>query len=210
MKSQYGKQVGVWVAAFNKRDADEMDFEDGMGMGMGMGGMYPMGMNPMMMGMYGMGGMPPMGGGAPPVGGGEPGNPMGMGGMYGGGMGGMNPMMMGGMNPMMMGMGMGMGGDTNNLNVVGSPKKPLRVVCKAIDLQDINPTANITLKKVLVDNLKISGLFDYNETKWGPVTEDENVLLEDVKADKAEENKARLKTLIFGIDIVLKEPIALK
>ena len=27
--------------------------------GMGMGGMFPMGMNPMMMGMYGMGGMPP-------------------------------------------------------------------------------------------------------------------------------------------------------
>ena len=215
MKSQYGKQVGVWVAAFNKRDADEMDFEDGMGMGMGMGmgGMYPMGMNPMMMGMYGMGGMPPMGGGAPggapPVGGGEPGNPVGMGGMNPMMMG-MNPMMMG-MNPMMMGMGgMGMGGDAENLNVVGSPKKPLRVVCKAIDLQDINPTANITLKKVLVDNLKISGLFDYNETKWNAVTEDENVLLEDVKAEKSEENKARLKTLIFGLDIVLKEPIALK
>jgi len=122
----------------------------------------------------------------------------------------MNPMMMG-MNPMMMGMGgMGMGGDAENLNVVGSPKKPLRVVCKAIDLQDINPTANITLKKVLVDNLKISGLFDYNETKWNAVTEDENVLLEDVKAEKSEENKARLKTLIFGLDIVLKEPIALK
>ena len=147
-------------------------------------------------------------GGAPQAGG-EPGNPVGMGGMNPM-MGGMNPMMMG-MNPMMMGMGgMGMGGDTNNLNVVGSAKKPLRVVCKAIDLQDINPTANITLKKVLVDNLKISGLFDYNETKWGPVTEDEKVLLDDVKAEKSEENKARLKTLIFGIDIVLKEPIALK
>ena len=35
MRNQYGKQVGVWVAAFNKRDADDMDFED-MGMGMGM------------------------------------------------------------------------------------------------------------------------------------------------------------------------------
>ena len=57
MKAQYGKQVGVWVAAFNKSDADEEDVEGGMGMGMGMGGMYPMGMNPMMMGMYGMGGM---------------------------------------------------------------------------------------------------------------------------------------------------------
>ena len=208
MKAQYGKQVGVWVAAFNKSDADEEDVEGGMGMGMGMGGMYPMGMNPMMMGMYGMGGMGGMqqGGGPPPVGGGEPGNPMGMGGMYGG-MGGMNPMMMGmyGMG----GMGMQQGGGKNQ-NVVGSPKRPLRVVCKAIDLQTINPTANITLKTKLVANIKNSGLFDYNETKWGPVTEDENVLLEDVKADKSEENKARLKTLIFGLDIVLKEPIELK
>ena len=59
-------------------------------------------------------------------------------------------------------------------------------------------------------NIKNSGLFDYNETKWGPVTEEENVVLEDVKADKSEENKARLKTLIFGLDIVLKEPIELK
>ena len=208
MKAQYGKQVGVWVAAFNKSDADEEDVEGGMGMGMGMGGMYPMGMNPMMMGMYGMGGMGGMqqGGGPPPAGGGEPGNPMGMGGMYGG-MGGMNPMMMGmyGMG----GMGMQQGGGKNQ-NVVGSPKRPLRVVCKAIDLQTINPTANITLKTKLVANIKNSGLFDYNETKWGPVTEDENVLLEDVKADKSEENKARLKTLIFGLDIVLKEPIELK
>ena len=173
-----------------------------------MGGMYPMGMNPMMMGMYGMGGMGGMqqGGGPPPAGGGEPGNPIGMGGMYGG-MGGMNPMMMGmyGMG----GMGMQQGGGKNQ-NVVGSPKRPLRVVCKAIDLQTINPTANITLKTKLVANIKNSGLFDYNDTKWGPVTEDENVLLEDVKADKSEENKARLKTLIFGLDIVLKEPIELK
>ena len=212
MKAQYGKQVGVWVAAFNKSDADEEDVEGGMGMGMGMGGMYPMGMNPMMMGMYGMGGMGGMGGmqqgGAPPpAGGGEPGNPMGMGGMYGG-MGGMNPMMMGGMYGMG-GMGMPQGGGKNQ-NVVGSPKRPLRVVCKAIDLQTINPTANITLKTKLVANIKNSGLFDYNETKWGPVTEEENVVLEDVKADKSEENKARLKTLIFGLDIVLKEPIELK
>ena len=212
MKAQYGKQVGVWVAAFNKSDADEEDVEGGMGMGMGMGGMYPMGMNPMMMGMYGMGGMGGMGGmqqggGRPPAGGGEPGNPMGMGGMYGG-MGGMNPMMMGGMYGMG-GLGVQQGGGKNQ-NVVGSPKRPLRVVCKAIDLQTINPTANITLKTKLVANIKNSGLFDYNETKWGPVTEDENVLLEDVKADKSEENKARLKTLIFGLDIVLKEPIELK
>ena len=212
MKAQYGKQVGVWVAAFNKSDADEEDVEGGMGMGMGMGGMYPMGMNPMMMGMYGMGGMGGMGGmqqggGPPPAGGGEPGNPMGMGGMYGG-MGGMNPMMMGGMYGMG-GMGMPQGGGKNQ-NVVGSPKRPLRVVCKAIDLQTINPTANITLKTKLVANIKNSGLFDYNETKWGPVTEEENVVLEDVKADKSEENKARLKTLIFGLDIVLKEPIELK
>ena len=117
-----------------------------------------------------------------------------------------------GMMPgMMPGYGMpGMaGGDTNVLNVVGSVKKPLRVVCKAIDLNDIDPTANITLKKTLVDNLKNSGLFDYNETKWGPVKEDETVLLEQVSAEKSEENKARLKTLIFGLDIVLREPIEL-
>ena len=210
MKGQYGKQVGVWVAAFNQVDADEEDFEDSMGMGMmGMGGMYPMAMNPMMMGMYGMGGMGGMG--RPPVGGqvGEPGNPPGMG-------GGMNPQMgmygmggMGGMYGGMGGMGMPQAGGKDQ-NVVGSPKRPLRVVCKAIDLQSINPTANITLKTKLVANLKSSGLFDYNETKWGPVKEDETVLLEDVKADKSEENKARLKTLIFGLDIVLKEPIELK
>ena len=60
-----------------------------------------------------------------------------------------------------------------------------------------------------MDNLKNSGLFDYNQTKWGKVTEDEMVLLEDVKADKTEENKSRLKTLLFGIDIVLREPIEL-
>ena len=209
MRTQLGSQVGVWVAAFNKRDADEADFEDFAGMPMGgmmmpgmnpmmMGGMY--GMNPMMMGGYGM---PPMGG-APPAGG-EPGNPPGMApGMMGGGMYGMMPGMMGG--GMYGGM---MGGDTNVLNVVGSVKKPLRVVCKAIDLNDIDPTANITLKKTLVDNLKNSGLFDYNETKWGPVEEDETVLLEQVSAEKSEENKARLKTLIFGLDIVLREPIEL-
>jgi len=153
-----------------------------------------------------MGGM-----GRPPVGGqvGEPGNPPGMG-------GGMNPQMgmygmggMGGMYGGMGGMGMPQAGGKDQ-NVVGSPKRPLRVVCKAIDLQSINPTANITLKTKLVANLKSSGLFDYNETKWGPVKEDETVLLEDVKADKSEENKARLKTLIFGLDIVLKEPIELK
>jgi len=118
---------------------------------------------------------------------------------------GMMPAMMGGYG-MMPGM---TGGDTNVLNVVGSVKKPLRVVCKAIDLNDINPTANITLKKTLVDNLKNSGLFDYNETKWGPVKEDETVLLEELSAEKSEENKARLKTLIFGLDIVLREPIEL-
>ena len=112
MKAQYGSQVGVWVAAFNKRDADTSDFETGMGMGMGMmgmGGMYPMGMmNPAMMGAYG----PP-----PPMGG-EPGNPAGM------APGMMNPYGMG-MNPYgaMPGMahGMnGMGGDTEVLNVLGS------------------------------------------------------------------------------------------
>ena len=203
MKAQYGSQVGVWVAAFNKRDADTGDFETGMGMGMGMGmmgmgGMYPMGMmNPAMMGAYG----PP-----PPMGG-EPGNPAGM------APGMMNPYGMG-MNPYgaMQGMapGMnGMGGDTEVLNVVGSEEKPLRVVCKAIDLRDINPTANIAMKKTLVDNLKNSNMFDYDKTKWGDLEEEERQLLEEVQADKSDETKARIKTLLFGLDLVLREPIEL-
>ncbi|MDP7441252.1 MAG: type IV pilus assembly protein PilM, partial [Verrucomicrobiota bacterium] len=91
MRSSTGSQVGVWVAAFNQVDADEMDYEaayggmmgmGGMGMGMmpgmmpGMMGMYGMGMGPGMMGP-GMGSMPV--GGAPQGGAGEPGNPgMGM------------------------------------------------------------------------------------------------------------------------------------
>jgi hypothetical protein len=204
MKDQYGSQVGVWVAAFNSVDADEKDYEDSNMMGMGMGGMYPMGMNPMMMGgMYG----PPMGG-MPPVGGGEPGNPAGM------APGMMNPY--GGMMPgMMPGMGMpgmpgyGMGGDTNVLNVVGSEEKPLRVVCKAIDLRDINPKANLDLKTLLVRNLKDSQMFDYDLTKWGDLKEDEKDLLAEVQADKTNETKSRIKTTLFGLDLVLSNPIDL-
>ena len=105
--------------------------------------------------------------------------------------------------------GMMMGGDTNLLNVVGSVEKPLRVVCKAIDLRDVNPTANIALKKNLVDNLKNSNMFDYNETKWGDLNEDEKQMIEEVQADKTAENKARIKTLLFGLDLVLREPIEL-
>ena len=125
----------------------------------------------------------------------------------------MNPYGMG-MNPYgaMPGMapGMyGMGGDTNVLNVVGSEEKPLRVVCKAIDLRDINPTANIAMKKTLVDNLKNSNMFDYDKTKWGDLEEEERQLLEEVQADKSDETKARIKTLLFGLDLVLREPIEL-
>ena len=145
--------------------------------------------------------------GSAPVVAGEPGNPAGM------SPGMMNPYgMMPGMMPGMMGGMMGgmmMGGDTNLLNVVGSVEKPLRVVCKAIDLRDVNPTANIALKKNLVDNLKNSNMFDYNETKWGDLNEDEKQMIEEVQADKTAEDKARIKTLLFGLDLVLREPIEL-
>ena len=153
--------------------------------------------------MYG----PPMGG-MPPAGAGEPGNPAGM------APGMMNPY--GGMMPgMMPGMGMpgmpgyGMGGDTNVLNVVGSEEKPLRVVCKAIDLRDINPKANLDLKTLLVRNLKDSQMFDYDLTKWGDLKEDEKDLLAEVQADKTNETKSRIKTTLFGLDLVLSNPIDL-
>ena len=119
---------------------------------------------------------------------------------------GMNPY--GAMPGMAPGMN-GMGGDTEVLNVVGSEEKPLRVVCKAIDLRDINPTANIAMKKTLVDNLKNSNMFDYDKTKWGDLEEEEKQLLEEVQADKSDETKARIKTLLFGLDLVLREPIEL-
>jgi len=209
MRRSTGQQVGVWVAAFNQVDADA-GYEDSMmgmgGMGMGMGGMYPMGMNPMMMQqmqmqMYGMGGAPPggPGGGAPA---GEPGNPAGM---------MMNPMMM---NPMMgmgmgmrMGMGMGMGSETNK--VVGSKDRPLKVVCKAIDMRDVDPTANNRLITVLVQQVKNSGLFDYNATKPRDLDDYEKEGLEDVSEEKDDETKARLKTYMFGLDLVLRDPIDL-
>ncbi|MEE2948277.1 MAG: type IV pilus assembly protein PilM [Verrucomicrobiota bacterium] len=214
MRQFTGENAGVWVAAFNQVDADE-GYEDSMmgmyggGMGMGMGGMGMMGMNPMMMQMYGMGGMGPggmpPGGTMPAGGGGEPGNPI-------GGMG-MNPMMgMGGMYGMG-GMGMGMmgmmGADTNNVKVVGSVEKPLKVVCKAIDMRDVDPTANNRLITVLVQHVRNTGLFDYKETKPRDLEEDERMGLDDVQGDKEEEAKARLRTYLFGMDLVLREPIEL-
>ena len=171
--------------------------------GMMMPGMMPYGMGMPGMGMPGMG-MPP-GGGM----GGEPGNPV-------GGMGmnpyGMNPYgMMGGGMMGMGGMGMmGMMGDTNNLNVVGSQDRPLKVVCKAIDMRDVDPTANNRLITVLVQQVKDTGLFDYNETKPRDLEDMERQGLEDVKDDKSDEDsKARLKTYLFGLDLVLREPIEL-
>ena len=206
MREYTGRKVGVWVVAFNQVDADEMDYEDafgggmmGMGMGMGMYGMPGMmpGMMPYGMGMPGMG-MPP-GGGA----GGEPGNPIG--GMNPYGMGGMGMMGMGGMG--MMGM-MGMGG-TNDVKVVGSKDRPLEVVCKAIDMRDVKSTANNRLETMLVQELKETGLFDYNETKRRTLKESEEMELADVKEDKGEEGKSRLKTYMFGLNLVLREPIEL-
>ena len=214
MRQSTGSQVGVWVAAFNQVDADE-GYEDavgsiyGMGMmgGMGMGGMMGMpGMMPYGMGMgmpgmmpYGMG-MP--GGGTKPAG--EPGNPAGMN-PYGNPMMG-NPMMMGGMY----GMGGMMMGDTNNVKVVGSKDKPLKVVCKAIDMRDVDPTANNRLITELVQQVKNKGLFDYNETKPRELDETERMELADLRDDKSEEEgKARLKTYLFGLNLVLREPIEL-
>ena len=214
MRQSTGSQVGVWVAAFNQVDADE-GYEDavgsiyGMGMmgGMGMGGMMGLpGMMPYGMGMgmpgmmpYGMG-MP--GGGTKPAG--EPGNPVGMN-PYGNPMMG-NPMMMGGMY----GMGGMMMGDTNNVKVVGSKDKPLKVVCKAIDMRDVDPTANNRLITELVQQVKNKGLFDYNETKPRELDETERMELADLRDDKSEEEgKARLKTYLFGLNLVLREPIEL-
>ena len=87
--------------------------------------------------------------------------------------------------------------------------KPLRVVCKAIDLRDINPKANLDLKTLLVRNLKTSQMFDYNLTKWGDLDEYEKGNLAEVQADKTDETKARIKTTLFGLDLVLSKPIDL-
>ena len=215
MRQSTGSQVGVWVAAFNQVDADE-GYEDavgsiyGMGMmgGMGMGGMMGMpGMMPYGMGGMGMPGMNPYGMGMPGGGtkpAGEPGNPVGMN-PYGNPMMG-NPMMMGGMY----GMGGMMMGDTNNVKVVGSKDKPLKVVCKAIDMRDVDPTANNRLITELVQQVKNKGLFDYNETKPRELDETERMELADLRDDKSEEEgKARLKTYLFGLNLVLREPIEL-
>ncbi len=215
MRQSTGSQVGVWVAAFNQVDADE-GYEDavgsiyGMGMmgGMGMGGMMGMpGMMPYGMGGMGMPGMNPYGMGMPGGGtkpAGEPGNPVGMN-PYGNPMMG-NPMMMGGMY----GMGGMMMGDTNNVKVVGSKDKPLKVVCKAIDMRDVDPTANNRLITELVQQVKNKGLFDYNETKPRELDETERMELADIRDDNSEEGgKARLKTYLFGLNLVLREPIEL-
>ena len=173
----------------------------GMGMGMPYGMMGPgmgMGMPPGMMGP-GMSSMPV--GSA-----GEPGNPAGGMGMNPYGMG-MNPYGMGGMG--MYGMGGMMMGGTNDVKVVGSRDKPLKVVCKAIDMRDVNPIANNRLITVLVQQVKNSGLFDYNATKPRDLEEMERDGLEDVMVDKDEDAKARLKTYLFGLDLVLREPIKL-
>ena len=205
------EKVGVWVVAFNQVDADE-GYEDsvvgmyGMGMGMGMGMPYGMMGGPGMgMGMpYGMMG-PGMS--SMPVGSaGEPGNPAGGMGMNPYGMG-MNPYGMGGMG--MYGMGGMMMGGTNDVKVVGSRDKPLKVVCKAIDMRDVNPIANNRLITVLVQQVKNSGLFDYNATKPRDLEEMERQGLEDVMVDKDDDAKARLKTYLFGLDLVLREPIKL-
>ena len=62
---------------------------------------------------------------------------------------------------------------------------------------------------VLVQQVKNSGLFDYNETKPRDLDEFERQGLEDVSDDKSEDGKARLKTYLFGLDLVLREPIEL-
>ena len=111
-----------------------------------------------------------------------------------------------------MGMGgmgmMGMGG-TNDVKVVGSKDRPLEVVCKAIDMRDVNVTANNRLETILVQQLKDTGLFDYNETKRRELKESEAQELADVKDDKGDEGKPRLKTYMFGLNLVLREPIEL-
>ena len=221
MRKSTGSQVGVWVASFNQVDADE-GYEDSV---VGMYGMMP-GMMPGMMGMMGMMGPGMMGpgmmgrglmgpgmmgpgmssmpvGSVPQGGAGEPGNPAGGMGMNPYGMG-MNPYGMGGMG--MPGM---MTGDADSLKVVGSKDKPLSVVCKAIDMRDVDPTANNRLITVLVQQVKNSGLFDYNETKPRDLEEFERQGLEDVMDDNDEETKARLKTYLFGLNLVLREPIEL-
>ncbi|MDA7653451.1 hypothetical protein N8644_01565, partial [bacterium] len=131
--------------------------------------------------------------------GGEPGNPAG-GNPYGMGMMGMGGM---GMPP-----GGGMGG-TDDVKVVGSKERPLEVVCKAIDMRDVEVTANNRLETILVQQLKNTGLFDYEQTKRRTLKDSEEQELANVKADKGDEGKPRLKTYMFGLNLVLREPIEL-
>ena len=52
-------------------------------------------------------------------------------------------------------------------------------------------------------------LFDYNEIKPRELEEMEKLGMEDVSEDKDDDAKARLKTYMFGLDLVLREPIEL-
>jgi hypothetical protein len=106
-------------------------------------------------------------------------------------------------------MGMGMEAGTENVQVVGSKEKPLKVVCKAIDMRDVDPTANNRIITVLVQQVKNSGMFDYQATKPRDLEEMERDELQDVSDEKEDEAKARLKTYMFGLDLVLRNPIDL-
>ena len=74
----------------------------------------------------------------------------------------------------------------------------------------MDPTANNRLITELVQQVKNKGLFDYNETKPRELDETERMELADIRDDKSEEEgKARLKTYLFGLNLVLREPIEL-
>jgi len=83
----------------------------------------------------------------------------------------------------------------------------------------VNVTANNRLETILVQELKnrgitnrlgkVTALFDYNETKRRELKESEAQELADVRDDKGDEGKPRLKTYMFGLNLVLREPIGL-
>ena len=73
----------------------------------------------------------------------------------------------------------------------------------------MDPTANNRLITELVQQVKNSGLFDYNETKPRDLVYKRQELA-DIRDDNSEEGgKARLKTYLFGLNLVLREPIEL-
>ena len=86
-------------------------------------------------------------------------------------------------------------------------------------MRDVNVTANNRLETILLQQLKNRGitnrlgkvttLFDYNETKRRELKESEQQELADVKDDKGDEGKPRLKTYMFGLNLVLRDPIEL-